>query len=230
MTADVTTDVTVIIAVRDGARYLPEALASVLGQTVPPAEVVVVDDGSTDGSGEVAAACAPGARIVRQEPTGYAAAVNRGVAEAQSPLLAFLDADDRWSPTAIADRLGPIAAGQADVVAGTTQNFLCPDLPEDEAARIRLHERPFRAEVLAAALVRGDAFERVGPLDEGLRTASAIDWMSRARTEHVVFAFVDDLVLHRRIHAANLGRRDQAARNADLLRVVRAHHARAQAR
>ncbi|WP_426570983.1 glycosyltransferase family 2 protein [Aquihabitans sp. McL0605] len=225
-----TVDVTVIVAVRDGARYLPEALASVAGQSVLPAEVIVVDDGSTDGSGAVAAACAPTARVIVQPPSGYAAAVNRGVAAARSSLLAFLDADDLWSATSLGDRLDRLdrlAVGDpADIVVGATQNFLSPDLSDADASGIRLHERPFRAEVLAAAVVRADAFERVGPLDEDLRTGSAIDWMSRARHEQLAFAFVDALVLHRRIHASNLGRQDQSARNAELLQVVRAHHAR----
>lgn len=227
-----TPPVSVVIAVRDGARYLPDALASVLHQTVAAAELIVVDDGSSDGSGEVVAARAPEARLIVQPPTGYAAAVNRGVAEASSPLLAFLDADDRWTATALADRLAVLAeaAHAVDVVVGSTQNFLSPDLTEEEAAGIRLHERPFRAEVLAAALLRADAWARVGPLDETLRTGSAIDWMSRARRLDLRFAVVGDLVLHRRIHSSNLGRQDQAARNADLLRVVRAHHARARPR
>ena len=227
-----TAPVSVVIAVRDGARYLPDALASVLDQTVAPAELIIVDDGSTDGSGEVAAAHAPEARIIVQPPTGYAAAVNRGVAEASSPLLAFLDADDRWTETALADRLAVLdeAADAVDIVVGATQNFLSPDLSGEEAAGIRLHERPFRAEVFAAAVLRAEAWARVGPLDETLRTGSAIDWMSRARLLDLRFALVDELVLHRRIHASNLGRQDQAARNADLLRVVRAHHARARPR
>jgi glycosyltransferase involved in cell wall biosynthesis len=220
-------DVSVIIAVRDGARYLAEALTSVTGQSTPAAEIIVVDDGSTDGSGDVAARSAPSARILTQAPSGYAVAVNRGVAEASSPLLAFLDADDRWDADALTCRLRRLAEDDApDLVVGATRNFLSPDLTEAEAGAIRVHTRTFRAEVLPAAVVRRDAFHRVGMLDEGLRTGAALDWISRARLAGTTVAHVDDVVLHRRVHASNLGRSEQAARNADLLHIVRAHHAR----
>jgi glycosyltransferase involved in cell wall biosynthesis len=220
-------DVSVIIAVRDGARYLPEALASVAGQSTPAREVIVVDDGSTDGSGRVAARSEPAVRVVTRPPTGYAAAVNHGVSVATSPLLAFLDADDRWDVDALACRLDRLGGDDApDVVVGSTRNFLSPDLTDAEAAGIRFHERTFHAEVLTAALVRAEVVRRVGMLDETLRTGAAIDWVSRARLAGVTFAHVDHVVLHRRVHAANLGRSQQAARNADLLQIVRAHHAR----
>ncbi len=221
------TDVSVIIAVRDGSRYLVEALTSVTDQTRPAAQIIVVDDGSTDGSAELASRTVPWARIVRQAPTGYAAAVNHAVSVATGSVLAFLDADDRWSPDSLARRLHRLDGEDSpEIVVGATQNFLSPDLSDAEASAIRIHTRAFRAEVLAAALIRADAFDRVGPLDESLRTGSAIDWMSRARSSDTTFAFVDEVVLHRRLHASNLGRSNQDDRNADLLRVVRAHHAR----
>ena len=219
--------VSVIIAVRDGARYLPEALASLAGQSTPPSEVIVVDDGSTDGSGEVAARSTATVRVLTRPPIGYAAAVNHGVAAATSSLLAFLDADDRWTPGSLARRLDRLAGDDApDVVVGASENYLSPDLTEAEASTIRLQTGTFQAELLGATLVRAEVFRRVGPLDEELRTGSAIDWVSRARSAGVTFAPVDEVVLHRRIHASNLGRSEQAARNADLLRIVRAHHAR----
>lgn len=220
-------DVSVVVAVRDGARYLAEALASILDQSAPVAEVIVVDDGSTDGSEEVARRAAPQARVLVQEPAGYAAAVNRGIAAATSPVLAFLDADDRWAEGSLAARLHRLLGADApDVTVGTTRNHLSPDLDPAEVAGIRLHTRPFRAEVLAASLVRSEVFARVGPLDDALRTGSVIDWISRARLGGTTFAHLDEVVLHRRVHAANLGRSDQVGRNAELLRIVRAHHAR----
>jgi glycosyltransferase involved in cell wall biosynthesis len=219
--------VSVVIAVRDGARYLADALASVAAQSVPPAEVVVVDDGSVDDSAAVAADAYPDARILRQAPSGYAAAVNRGVGSATGEVLAFLDADDLWSVDSLLWRLTLLGSPDApDAVVGMTRNFVSPDLPPAEAARIRIHERAFRAEVLAAMVVRAEVFRLVGPLDESFRTGGAIDWVSRARRDGVRVAYLDRVVLQRRLHDSNLGRTSPDERNAELIRVVRAHHSR----
>jgi glycosyltransferase involved in cell wall biosynthesis len=90
----------VVIPVRNRLLLLREALESVRAQTLPPAEIVVVDDGSTDGTGE--ADLGPGVRLVRQEHRGPSAARNRGVREADADLVAFLDSDDRWAPEKLA--------------------------------------------------------------------------------------------------------------------------------
>src|SRR5207245_10700422 len=88
--------VSAIIPVFNGERYLAEAIESVLAQTSPASEIVVVDDGSTDGSGAGAGRFGSAARLVFGGHAGAGAARNRGVAESTGELLAFLDADDIW--------------------------------------------------------------------------------------------------------------------------------------
>src|SRR5215472_14752134 len=90
--------VTVMIGVYNGARYLGEAIDSVLAQTRPVHELIVVDDGSTDGSGEIARSYGASVRCVRQERGGMAAARNRAIEDATGDFFAFLDADDRFPP------------------------------------------------------------------------------------------------------------------------------------
>ncbi len=90
----------VVIPVFNGSGYLARAIESALAQELPPLEVIVVDDGSTDGSAGVADSFGPPVRCVRQENAGPAAARNRGVAvsAAASGWVAFLDHDDLWEP------------------------------------------------------------------------------------------------------------------------------------
>ena len=89
-------DVAVVVPAFNAADYLGEALDSIAAQTRPPVEVVVIDDGSTDGTPAIAED--RGVRCITQENAGPAAARNRGIKETGAPLIAFLDADDRFVP------------------------------------------------------------------------------------------------------------------------------------
>jgi glycosyltransferase involved in cell wall biosynthesis len=113
----VTERVTVMIGVYNGARYLGEAIDSVLAQTHPAAELIVVDDGSEDESGAIAEAYGPPVRCIRQENGGMAAARNRAIREASGDYFAFLDADDRFRPDKLERQLQVFAEDpQLDVV------------------------------------------------------------------------------------------------------------------
>ena len=88
-----TATISCIVPVYNGARFLAEALESILAQSLPPDEIIVVDDGSTDDTPAVVAAYGT-VDYVRQENRGPAAARNRGVTLARGDFLSFLDADD----------------------------------------------------------------------------------------------------------------------------------------
>src|ERR1044071_8329951 len=114
--------VSVIIPTRDRAHLLFRTLQSVLAQSIENLEVMVVDDGSVDANGAVAAAADPRVRVIRnQEPTGVSVARNRGIAAARGVWIAFCDDDDLWAPNKLqqqlnaADRAGANWAYAGDV-------------------------------------------------------------------------------------------------------------------
>jgi glycosyltransferase involved in cell wall biosynthesis len=204
------TRVTVMIGVYNGAPYLAEAIDSVLAQTRPPLELIVVDDGSTDGSGAIAAAYGSPVRCIRQERGGMAASRNRAIREAAGDYFAFLDADDRFPPQKLERQLAMFEADpELDVVYGNVTEFLSPDLDDEARALLRqpTHDRPWPTPNLM--LVKREAFFRVGLFSTHLKVGIGVDWYSRASELGLKSAVPPVVVLERRLHAENNGIRER---------------------
>jgi glycosyltransferase involved in cell wall biosynthesis len=210
-------DIDVIVPVRDGAAFLAAAIRSALAQ-LPGVAVTVVDDGSTDGSAAIAAACGAAVRVAVQAPTGAAAARNRGLAMTSRPLVAFLDADDLLPAGSLACRRAHLAATGADAACGRIVEFADPSV----AGRAQPRPGPLEGQFLGATLIRRGAFERVGVFSEALRAGDYIDWVLRARACGIVFASMEDVVLERRLHARNMTR-DRSLIGRDYLTILRRH-------
>lgn len=100
-------EITVVIPLYNGKKYISETIKSVLSQTYGNYETVVVDDGSTDGSFEILETSFKGRiRYFRQENSGISAARNKGIAEARGEFIAFLDHDDKWLPEKLEKQMG----------------------------------------------------------------------------------------------------------------------------
>jgi glycosyltransferase involved in cell wall biosynthesis len=213
--------VSVIIPVYNGAAFLAEALASVAAQHYPAVETIVVDDGSTDGSGDVAAATPP-VRCIRQERQGPAAARNAGVASSSGTFLAFLDADDLMPAHKLTTQVGYLQLHpDVDCVLGRQ------DLRAEPGVTVPAWATAADASTLVAPMsmvVRRPLFDAVGPFDEGLGRggangdedafdASDTDWQLRLRELGVPVVVLDDVVVIRRLHGANMSS-DTAMRRA----------------
>lgn len=117
----VSTDISVIVPAYQAEKTIARALDSVLGQTALPAEIIVIDDGSQDGTldvvkGYVVKQTACDIRLFEQENLGAGAARNRGLTASAQPLVAFLDADDEWLPDKLSRSLAEMASADADLV------------------------------------------------------------------------------------------------------------------
>ena len=136
------TRISAVIPAYNAAQFVGEAIASCLHQTVPPVEIIVVDDGSTDETAEIAASFGSLVRVVSQLNAGEGAARNRGISESAGEWVAFLDADDLWEPTKLEQQLsavqatGAIASHTCFVNFGATQGLADPgEIPADDAIR-----------------------------------------------------------------------------------------------
>lgn len=215
--------ISAIIPVHNGERYLAEAIRSVLAQTLPPDEIIVVDDGSTDASGEIARDFGPPVRVLTQANLGPAAARNLGVQHATGELLAFLDADDLWLPDKLARQAQVLWGDSAcEAVFGRVENFISPEMCKAECCALAHAARQSGHIHIGALLIRRAAFLRVGWFDAGLRHGDFIDWWARASQIPLVYTALPDLVLRRRLHADNLTRREPGGRR-DYLALLRQH-------
>ena len=211
----------VVMPVWNGAAYLPEAIASLRAQTLQPSEVVVVDDGSTDGSGELAATLMLEARVVRQENGGVAAALFRGVRETTADIVAFLESDDVWLPEKLA-REAAVFAANPDVfwTLCHTDVFLQPGCVLPVWLRPGSLDGPTLVAFMSALAVRREAFVRAGEFDPSYPYAQDTEWMMRAQAAGLQRATLPEVLVRRRVHDANLsGRSDHPA---TMLRVLRA--------
>jgi glycosyltransferase involved in cell wall biosynthesis len=217
-----TVRVSVIIPCYNTARYLPEALTSACRQTPAPWEVIVVDDGSTDGSAAIAESFAASVRCERRPHQGIGATRNHGLACATGDVVAFLDADDVWTDNSISARATLLEqAPHLGGAGGRTEQFISPELPDDVRQRLVCPPETSAARVAGALLIRKQVFDQVGTFDPSLKLGETIDWIARADAANVSMRIVDTVVLRRRIHDSNTGV-NMAHQRSDYLRVLKA--------
>jgi len=191
--------ISAIIPVLNGERFLEAAVASVLGQRHTDVEIVVVDDGSTDATPEVARRLGEAIRYVRQGNRGLPGARNTGLRESRGEWIAFLDVDDLWSDDKLALQSARLAASPAArIVLGRTQ------LLTESGGTFTPWGEPVLAASLGAALVRRRVFEDVGLFDETQRYCDDLDWFMRARERGVPIVVGDEVTLHYRRHGDNM--------------------------
>jgi glycosyltransferase involved in cell wall biosynthesis len=208
--------VSVVIPVWNCEAYVAEAVTSVLAQD-RPLQIVLVDDGSTDGSVEAALRGSAEIEVVRQENRGIGAARNAGVARAEGDLLAFLDSDDRWTSGKLAAQIAALdEKPELDMVFGRVRQFYSPELAMTGAPAVESSA----GQICGAMLIRTAAFHRVGPFAEGLRVGEFIDWHARAMAAGLRQETLAGVVLERRIHGRNTGVRERDARS-DYARVLK---------
>ena len=199
--------------VYNGERFLAESLESILRQTRPPDEVIVVDDGSTDGTAGIAQAMGPPVRWVRQENAGPGAARNLAIRLATGDFLAFLDSDDLWLPRKLELQLATMRERpELDYCVTHLQNFWMPELAaEEQAFRNQPFAQPLPAFSFPSFLGRREMVDRVGPCREDLRVASDTEWFMRAREMGLAHEVLPDVLVRRRLHRGTLTRADLAS-------------------
>jgi glycosyltransferase involved in cell wall biosynthesis len=217
--------ISTIMAAYNAERYVAAALNSILAQTFPSEEIVVVDDGSTDGTSDVLQTYAGRIQIIRQANRGPARAFNVGISAVTGDALAFLDSDDLWVPEKLEiQRKALSAEPQLEAVFGLMQQFVSPDA---QAENYLVPDAPQPGIGKSALLIHRRAFERIGLFDETYNAIDFVDWYARATRLGLRWRMLSEVVAWRRHHSENLGRRKRTQEHAELLEVLkRSAHAR----
>jgi len=231
--------VSLVIPAYNSERYLGEAIESALDQTYAPVETIVVDDGSSDGTVEVARTYS-GITLIEQENRGPSAARNRGFAASRGEFIAFHDSDDVMTPDKLAVQVGHMLENTAVGCVLAEQELIVEEgaeLPfwvEGTKVATVMPPRPPELEDEPMVhpmtmVVRRQTFEQVGDFDESMRAAEDFDWMLRAAEDGVEIARLTEVLLRRRVHPDSLTQNAAAAR-AGIFRAFKARIERHRAR
>lgn len=207
----------------DGARYLGQCVHSLLAQEHCAIEIIVVDDGSSDGSADLAAGFA-GVRVVRRAHEGLARSRNAGLRAAKGVLIGFCDADDTWKPEKARVQVAYLDAHPDCAIVLCRQEtivepgvsapgWLLPDQVRGDLDGVSP----------TSGLFRRDVFERVGGFRDDMEMGSDFNLLVRARTSGLGIALIEQPLRTRRIHDDNMTTRLGPAM-AEMLRTVRQHH------
>lgn len=214
--------VSVVVPVFDGEAYLAQALDSILAQSHRALDVIVVDDGSRDGSRRLAASYGPPVRVESlPRRQGPAAACNAGVAVAEGAFVAFLDADDLWHPLKLERQLARFAERDGlDCSLTGIQNFVPPELGGDQSLDPELL-RPQPGWSTCTLLARRAVFERVGLFATEHRHSYKTRWFLQARELDVEMEMLPDVLAHRRLHGESMSQQEAAPSQDEHLTLVK---------
>jgi glycosyltransferase involved in cell wall biosynthesis len=201
--------ISVIVPAYNAERFLLEAIRSIESQNYPRLQLIVVDDGSTDRTAEIAKSFGDKVEYIYQTNRGPAAARNRGMHLARGEFIAFLDADDVWMADKLREQLAFLMRDEeCDVILGRMQYVWLDGAEQPDP----LHDAPSTGVNVGAGLFRRRVFNRVGTFDETLRFAEDHDWFLRAREAAVSIRVLDRAVLLYRRHGQNMTADPKASR------------------
>lgn len=212
--------VSVVIPVYNGARYLEETLNSVLAQSYQPLEVIVVDDGSSDGTSDLLLRFGDRITRITQDNQGQAAARNRGIAAARGEYIAFLDADDLWHANKLTRQIAHLqSTSGTDACVTLIENFVSPEL-RGSLDKVLSGAKPGYSVV---SLVTGRRFlDRIGMFDETLQHAADTEWFLRAQAMDAKVDVLPEVLVYRRLHDHNRSLQFAGRSRREYLKLIKA--------
>jgi len=194
--------ISVIIPYYNAGRFIEQALASIRAQHYTPIEIILIDDGSTDGIAEHIKTFGNDIIFIQQTNKGPAAARNAGIMRATGDILAFLDADDLWPEGKLTQQVEQLRSdSQLGLVTGHIR-WTVIDGTEDQYMVTRWGN-PQANVNLGAGIMWRSTWDTVGPLDETLRIGEDSDWFMRLQEKKIPTKTLDEVTLIYQLHNQN---------------------------
>ena len=209
-----------IIVVRNGERYIAQAIQSVLAQSCPVGELIIVDGESTDRTAEIVRGF-DGLRMIQQPGSGLADARNAGILAANSNWIAFLDHDDEWLPDKLQRQFDALRARPGALYSlGWLEFFTDSDGPLPPGYTEKMLNQPRPGPTPGTLLARREVFDLAGLFEGRYSIGCDLAWIKRLRELGIQGMECSDVLLRKRLHAGNLSRQARINRGEifDILR------------
>ena len=194
--------ISTVIPTYNRREFLPRAIDSVLGQTDPPDEIIVVDDGSTDGTSRMLAQRYPTVKVIEQENGGVSAARNTGVEQACFEWPAFLDSDDAWLPRKLERQSAALSENEGIPVCHTDDIWMRKGIRFNQGKRYqkaggRIFRKCLPVCIISpsSVLIDREIFQRVGLFDPSLPAAEDYDLWLRICARYEILYINEPLIV-----------------------------------
>jgi glycosyltransferase involved in cell wall biosynthesis len=203
------------MAVKDGAKYLAEAVESVLNQTLPVREFLVINDHSSDNTLNILESYLPDLEILSHEKSGQASALNLGLLRSKNDFISFIDHDDIWH-----HRKNEIS--MEAILTNELIDVVCCGLVNFESNLETNAKRDFSSpRLFGTCLFRRSSFDSVGLLDSTLQNHAIVEWWTRENARKLKVESVSETLYFRRIHEKNSGILKRTEARSDLFSILR---------
>ncbi len=211
--------VSVILPIRNGAKFLKKTLESVFNQDYENIEVIVVDNDSTDNCQEIVKLF--DVKYFHQENRGVGNSRNWGVKIASGDLIAFIDADDLWVVDKLSKQVKYLEENQKIAIVATNQRLTLESGQEVPAwVREGQLDSDLKGYLPSAIMVRRWVFESIGYFNPEFETSSDADWFFRLKDSGLKMSFMPEVLVQRRIHDTNQSNAVEQVQS-ELLKIVR---------
>lgn len=191
--------VSVVIPVHNGERFIAQSVEAVLGQDHEPIELIVVDDGSTDSTPDIVARYSE-VRYVRQENAGPSAARNTGIELSTGAFLTFCDCDDVYRQRKVSVQLRHLEA-HPDTACVLVRHETFVEPGTEPPAWMATDDTGVQVQ---SAMVRREVVETIGGYNAEYRLTENMEWLGRMRAANLRIDVLDEILVDRRLHGANL--------------------------